>query len=450
MDLQQLLQRYNQPIPRYTSYPTVPHWHDWKGGNDWKTRVQQAFQASNMVDGISLYIHLPYCEALCTYCGCNKKITTNHAVESPYIDSLLREWEQYVQLFGSRPLIRELHLGGGTPTFFAPEALSCLIEGLFALADRHPEADMSFEGHPNNTTAEHLRVLHALGFNRVSYGVQDLDPEVQRLINRVQPFEKVAEATRVSRETGYKSVNFDLVYGLPMQTAEKLQHTIAQVLTLRPDRVAFYGYAHVPWKSKAQRLYDESHLPSPTERVNLYLQGREQFLAAGYVDVGMDHFALPQDELAVAAASGKLHRNFMGYTTSNSSMLIGLGASSISDIGTAFAQNSKEIVSWQRAVNQRQLAIDKGLVLSTEDRQRQRLIMDMSCKGEVHVPACWHFTSAQTALLQQLQQDGILEKEGLRLKLQPTGKLFTRNACSLFDAYLQAPDPAMKRFSQAV
>jgi oxygen-independent coproporphyrinogen III oxidase len=191
-------------------------------------------------------------------------------------------------------------------------------------------------------------------------------------------------------------------------------------------------------------------LPTPAERVALYLQGREQFLAAGYVDVGMDHFALPQDELAQAAAAGKLHRNFMGYTTSNSSLLIGLGASSISDIGTAFAQNSKEIVTWQRAVDEGHLAVDKGLVLSPEDRQRRRLIMDMSCKGEVHVPACWHFTPEQKALLTQLEADGILEKVGLWFKLRPEGKLFTRNACSLFDAYLQAPDPAVKRFSQAV
>jgi oxygen-independent coproporphyrinogen-3 oxidase len=428
----------------------VPQWHDWKGENDWESLVKQAFLASNKADGLSVYVHLPYCEALCTYCGCNKKITTNHAVESPYIDSLLREWQQYVQLFGRRPVIRELHLGGGTPTFFAPAALERLIVGLFALADRHREADLSFEGHPNNTTTAHLQCLYDLGFRRVSYGVQDLDPEVQRLINRVQPFEKVAEATRVSRETGYHSVNFDLVYGLPLQTAERLQRTIEQVLTLRPDRVAFYGYAHVPWKSKAQRLYDESHLPTPAERVALYLQGREQFLAAGYVDVGMDHFALPQDELAVAAAAGKLHRNFMGYTTSNSQLLIGLGASSISDLGSAFGQNSKEIVTWQRAVDQGRWSIDKGLVLSADDQQRRRLILDLSCKGEVHVPACWQFTSEQKALLEQLEADGILEKAGHWFKLRPEGKLFTRNACSLFDAYLQAPDPAVKRFSQAV
>lgn len=428
----------------------MPNWLEWKGEKEWKLQVKKAFQTADKAEGLSLYVHLPYCEALCTYCGCNKKITTNHAVESPYINGLLREWKQYVQLFEGRPIIRELHFGGGTPTFFAPAELRRLVVGLFALADLHPEAGMSFEGHPNNTTTEHLKVLHALGFNRVSYGVQDLDPEVQRLINRVQPFEKVAEATRVSRETGFTSVNFDLVYGLPMQTADRLQNTISQVLTLRPDRVAFYGYAHVPWKSKAQRLYDERHLPSPAERMELYLQGRKQFLEAGYVDVGMDHFALPQDELALAAAAGKLHRNFMGYTTSNSSLLIGLGASSISDIGTAYAQNSKEIVSWQRAVDQGHLATDKGLILSKEDLQRRRLIMDLSCKGEVHIPACWHFTTAQNELLQQLQADGILEKNGFWLKLKPEGKIFTRNACSLFDAYLQAPDPAVKRFSQAV
>lgn len=446
----QLLQRYNKPVPRYTSYPTVPQWEARQDPQAWKTLVHQAMQDLAPNEGISVYVHLPYCEALCTYCGCNKKITRNHSVESPYLQSIAREWEQYAALFGRKPLLKTLHYGGGTPTFFSPEHLAQLTHSILNLVEVHPEADFGFEGHPNNTSAEHLQLLHQLGFRRVSYGVQDLDPEVQRLINRVQPFEKVAEVTRLSRELGYQSVNFDLIYGLPLQTPEKLSRTIQQSLQLRPDRVAFYGYAHVPWKSKAQRLYDESHLPTAAERIQLYMLGRQLFLDAGYVDVGMDHFALPGDPLAQTAAAGRLHRNFMGYTEHNSPILIGLGVSAISDIGTAYAQNSKELLSWQRAADQYTLALDKGYVLSRDDLQRKKIILDLSCKGEVHLPACWSFTATEEAALGQLEADGILVRDGFHLRILPAGKLFTRNVCAVFDAYIAAAPADTRRFSQAV
>jgi oxygen-independent coproporphyrinogen-3 oxidase len=445
-----LYQRYNQSIPRYTSYPTVPHWKAWQHSQEWQDQL--ALQAQKAKDGIAIYIHLPYCEHLCTYCSCNKKITTNHRVESPYIDRLLKEWHLYVQAFaGNTITISELHLGGGTPTFFAPAQLKRLIEGIFAEATAHPELEMSFEGHPNNTTQEHLQVLRQLGFNRVSFGVQDLDAEVQRLIARIQPLENLVEATENARRLGYNSVNFDLIYGLPLQTPTKLANTLREVMALRPDRVAFYGYAHVPWKSRSQRLYDESHLPSPAERIALYEQGREAFLAAGYEDVGMDHFALPNDSLLIALHNKRLHRNFMGYTANATPLLIGLGVSAISDLGTAFGQNSKEMAKWERMIDAGEFPIDKGLVLSQEDRLRQKFILDMSCQGSVALPAHWEFETHQRRLLQQMVADGLLEQQQNRLQLTPTGKLFTRHACSLFDAYL-APEgtSSLKRFSQAV
>lgn len=448
MNQSSLLPRYSQAIPRYTSYPTVPQWQAWNSRNLWIEQIRSVVGLQH--EGIAIYIHLPFCEHLCTYCGCNKKITTNHQVEKPYIERLLKEWQLYVRELGNGLRIRELHLGGGTPTFFAPSELKQLIDGIFNLAQAHPQLEMSFEGHPNNTTLEHLQVLSELGFQRVSFGVQDLDPEVQRVINRIQPLENLVQVTQWSRSLGYESVNFDLVYGLPLQTEEKLAKTLAEVIALRPDRVAFYGYAHVPWKSRAQRLYDESHLPTPEQRVVLYEMGRKAFFEAGYEDIGMDHFALPQDGLLKALHSKTLHRNFMGYTANPSHVLIGLGVSAISDLGNAFGQNSKELAQWERLVDAGEFPIDKGLILSEEDSIRQRLIVQMSCLGEVELPKTWAFSPHQQALLAQMLSDELLILEGNHLALTATGKLFTRHACSLFDAYLTPENTLIRQFSQAV
>lgn len=448
MNQSSLLPRYSQAIPRYTSYPTVPQWQAWDSRNLWIEQLRSVVGMQQ--EGIAIYIHLPYCEHLCTYCGCNKKITTNHQVEKPYIERLLKEWQLYVRELGNGLRIRELHLGGGTPTFFAPRELKQLIDGIFNLAQAHPQLEMSFEGHPNNTTLEHLQVLSELGFQRVSFGVQDLDPEVQRVINRIQPLENLVQVTQWSRSLGYESVNYDLVYGLPLQTEEKLGKTLSGVIAMRPDRVAFYGYAHVPWKSRAQRLYDESHLPTPEQRVALYELGRQAFLEAGYEDIGMDHFALPKDSLLKALHAKTLHRNFMGYTANPSKVLIGLGVSAISDLGVAFGQNSKELVQWERMVDAGHFPIDKGLVLSEEDLIRQKLILQMSCLGEVQLPKTWIFRPHQQALLTQMLSDELLILEGNHLTLTATGRLFTRHACSLFDAYLSPENTSVKQFSQAV
>jgi oxygen-independent coproporphyrinogen-3 oxidase len=350
----QLVSKYNVAVPRYTSYPTVPFWKEGIDVNQWRSVFVQQFQLHKN-EGISLYIHLPFCESLCTYCGCNKKITTNHSVEEEYMQTILKEWRMYIALLNEPPLIRELHLGGGTPTFFSPQNLERLLNGIFANAQVHPEHEFSFEGHPNNTTCEHLQTLYSLGFRRVSFGVQDNDPEVQRIINRIQPVENVKKVTEAARSIGYKSVNFDLIYGLPLQNLQRLEKTILQSIEMKPDRIAFYSYAHVPWASRGQRLFDETDLPSTEEKMALYQLGKQLFADHGYEDIGMDHFALPTDDLFAARNNGTLHRNFMGYTTQNTSLLLGLGVSSISDVGVAFAQNDKTLHDYSEAINNNEL-----------------------------------------------------------------------------------------------
>lgn len=434
-----LVRKYNLPLPRYTSYPTVPVWNERLETETWKQIFMEEFAAQNHVAGISLYIHLPFCESLCTYCGCNKKITTNHSVEEDYLLAIEKEWKLYRQLMKQTPVIRELHLGGGTPTFFSPKNLRRLIETILKTSVVHPHHAFSIEGHPNNTTAEHLKTLTTLGFRRISYGVQDHDPQVQRIINRIQPLENVARATEAARAIGFTSVNYDLIYGLPLQTPESIERTIRETIGLKPDRIAFYSYAHVPWTSKAQRLFDEHDLPGAETKIGLYLKGKELLTKAGYADIGMDHFALPHDELFTARVAGKLHRNFMGYTTQNTGLLLGLGVSSISDTGTAFAQNEKALHDYYAGVNKGELAIRKGYVLSEEDRAFKKYILDLSCKGlthfqEDHLPLLQAYTFPKLKLL---AEDGLVEWNAAGVKLTAQGRHFIRVVCSAFDLYLQ-------------
>lgn len=449
-----LVRKYNQPVPRYTSYPTVPFWKDELETEEWKQIFANRFSEENHVNGISIYIHLPFCESLCTYCGCNKKITTNHKVEDEYLLAIEKEWTLYRKLMKQTPVIRELHLGGGTPTFFSPRNLQRLLNFILKGSIIHPQHEFSIEGHPNNTTPEHLKMLNNLGFRRISYGVQDNDPEVQRVINRIQPFENVKTATEQARTIGFKSVNFDLIYGLPLQTVESIERTITKVIELMPDRIAFYSYAHVPWTSKAQRLFDETHLPSAEEKIALYLKGKELLMNNGYVDIGMDHFALPTDDLYKAWKNGKLHRNFMGYTTQNSGMLLGLGVSSISDTGNAFAQNEKALHDYYAAINAGKFAIKKGYVLSNEDKAFKKYILDIACKGQTifadeHLPLLEEYTFPR---LEELEKDGLIvwNRQGLILTSQ--GHYFIRNICSAFDLYLQRPNytPGKQIFSKAI
>lgn len=448
-----LVRKYNQPLPRYTSYPTVPFWSEKLEIAAWKGAFVEKFAEQNHVNGISIYIHLPFCESLCTYCGCNKKITTNHSVEEEYLNAIEKEWKLYRQLMKQTPVVRELHLGGGTPTFFSPQNLKRLLNIILKSSIIHPRHEFSIEGHPNNTTGEHLKTLYSFGFRRISYGVQDNDPTVQRVINRIQPVANVKRATEQARAIGFTSVNFDLIYGLPLQTLESIERTINEVIELKPDRIAFYSYAHVPWTSKAQRLFDEADLPDPEAKIQLYLKGKELLTAAGYADIGMDHFALPHDELFLARAAGRLHRNFMGYTTQNSGMLLGLGVSSISDTGNAFAQNEKTLHDYYAAVNSGHLAIRKGYLLSEEDQAFRQYILDIACKGatvftEEHLPLLRTYTFPK---LETLADDGLVEWDATGVRLTEQGHYFIRVVCSAFDLYLQRGQHSSKPiFSKAI
>jgi oxygen-independent coproporphyrinogen-3 oxidase len=448
----QLINKYHVAAPRYTSYPTVPYWN--QGAPDiatWKKSAQMSFEQSNG-GGISLYIHLPFCESLCTYCGCNTRITKNHAVEEPYIHTLLQEWRLYLNLFQERPLIKEIHLGGGTPTFFHPQNLKLLIDGLLKDAKVHPQAEFSFEGHPNNTTKEHLQALYDLGFRRMSLGIQDFDPVVQQTINRIQSFEQVKEVTQQAREIGFHSVNYDLIYGLPKQNAAGLADTLQKIKELMPDRIAFYSYAHVPWLKPGQRHFTEADLPGVKEKQHLYESGRDAFTAMGYDEIGMDHFALPHDSLFKAEAAGKLHRNFMGYTHQYTQLMVGLGVSSISDTWYAFAQNVKKVEEYTALVAAGEFPLLKTHILDQEDLIIRKHILNLMCKGETSWNGaheqCYSFFEGLERM-QVLAQDKLVEISENKIIVSADGKRFLRNICMTLDSRMWRDQPSTPLFSMA-
>jgi len=448
-----LIEKYHVAAPRYTSYPTVPYWNE-KDFNEkkWRKAIVSAFNASNHQDGISLYIHLPFCEDLCTYCGCNTRITKNHAVEKPYIEALLKEWRLYLDLFKDKPVIRELHLGGGTPTFFSPRNLDFLIRTLLKDVLLHEEAEFSFEAHPGNTTEAHLFTLSRLGFKRLSLGIQDFDPVVQIAINRIQSVEQVDAVTGLARRNGYTSINYDLIYGLPNQTLSGLMNTIEEVLRLRPDRIAFYSYAHVPWVRPGQRRYTDNDLPSPESKQELYELGRKLLKDNGYVEIGMDHFTLVTDSLYKAEEEGTLHRNFMGYTHQYSKMMLGLGVSSISDTWNAFAQNVKTVETYIEIVNEGEFPVFKGHILTETDLIIRKHILNIMCKGRTS----WTISESENDAFAQglermrwLAQDGLVILSPFELQVTGFGKRFLRNICMTLDARLWEKQPEKQLFSLA-
>jgi oxygen-independent coproporphyrinogen-3 oxidase len=436
--LNELIKKYDVPVPRYTSYPTVPFWEVDKFTTDqWIQAVKRCFDETNDSEGISLYLHLPFCESLCTYCACNTRITKNHNVELSYSAALINEWNIYKRIFGKIPVLRELHLGGGTPTFFSPQNLQNLLTQILEQSLIHPDYEFSFEGHPNNTTEEHLKALHQVGFKRVSFGVQDLDRKVQEAIHRIQPFENLERVTKQSRDIGYTSVSFDLIYGLPYQTLETVINTVEKVISLRPDRIAFYSYAHVPWVKPGQRGYEDADLPSDVVKRSLYETGRQLFLQAGYIDIGMDHFALPHDSLAVAQREERLHRNFMGYTTTQTDLLIGLGTSAISDARYAYAQNLKKVEDFQKQVNSGELSIFKGHIQTDEDLKLRECILQLACHGYLPHNQCAEvITDAIQLQLDQFQDEGMIQVTSSGIEITTIGRVFIRNICSAFDARL--------------
>jgi len=450
-----LISKYNVAGPRYTSYPTVPYWN-----NDdfsllaWKETLIRSFRESNATEGISIYIHLPFCESLCTFCGCNKRITKNHEVEIPYIQSVIKEFKLYTQLFGERPNIKELHLGGGTPTFFSSENLKILMEGIFRNATKAENAALSFEGHPNNTTTAHLELLASFGFNRVSFGVQDYNETVQKAIHRIQPFENVKNATEAARKAGFTSIGHDLIFGLPFQKKEHIIETIKKTVDLRPDRIAFYSYAHVPWiKGNGQRGFKEDDLPSASEKREQYELGRELLLDAGYIEIGMDHFALETDSLYKAIVNKTIHRNFMGYSDSKTQVMIGLGVSSISDSWYSFAQNVKGVEEYQALVESNLLPVYRGHILTNEDLVIRRHILNLMCSLETS----WsspelYFNEIPDVLLnlKEMELDNLILITSEGLAVTEKGRPFVRNICMAFDLLLQRKQPETQLFSMTI
>ena len=453
--MKELIHKYNIPGPRYTSYPTVPYWDDASFTREvYLETLKRSFKESNTKQGISIYIHLPFCEQLCTFCACHKRITKKHSVEAPYIDALIKEWNLYLEVLEEKPVISEIHLGGGTPTFFAMEQLERLLTHLFdssIIAENHT---FSFEGHPNNTKLEHLQGLYDLGFRRCSFGVQDYDERVQIAINRVQPYQNVLNVTEAARKIGYTSVSHDLVFGLPFQTWKGMDRTIRRTLELKPDRLAFYSYAHVPWiKGVGQRGFDENDLPSGEEKRELYENGKALLEELGYIEVGMDHFSLPTDSLYQAMVDKTIHRNFMGYTSSSTQVMIGLGMSSISDTWYGFAQNEKVLEDYYARLEKNEIPLARGHILNQEDLVIRRHILNLMCLLETS----WdqpeeQFPELANTLerLKEMESDGLLEFIDNGLKITEKGRIFARNICMTFDLRMLRDKPETRIFSMTV
>ena len=450
-----LIQKYNVPGPRYTSYPTVPYWDESDFSDEiWIATLKKSFAVSNTSEGISLYIHLPFCDSLCTFCGCNKRITKNHTLENPYIQAVLKEWTLYCKILDEKPTIKEIHLGGGTPTFFSPKSLEDLINGILSHANKAKDYEFSFEGHPNNTTQEHLQKLYDLGFRRVSFGVQDYSEKVQKAIHREQPFHNVAKVTFWAREIGYTSIGHDIIFGLPFQEIEDVVDTIEKTKSLQPDRLAFYSYAHVPWiKGNGQRGFNDEDIPKDDKKRLLYETGKKLLHENGYREIGMDHFALETDSLYKAFQNGQLHRNFMGYSSSKTKLMIGLGVSSISDSWLSFAQNVKNLEDYYQILEWGKLPVYRGHLLNHEDLLIRKHILNLMCQFETS----WgdsetYFEEIPEILVQltEMENDGLLVINENMIHVTDAGKPYVRNICMAFDLRLKRKAPETELFSMTI
>lgn len=450
-----LIQKYNIAGPRYTSYPTVPFWDNSTfSQNNWIDTVKKSFHQSNTTEGISIYIHLPYCHNLCTFCACHKHITKQHSVEATYIETLLKEWKLYTALFDTIPIIKELHLGGGTPTFFSSESLTQLINGIFQDAKRHQDYQFSFEAHPNETRKQQMQTLFDLGFKRTSFGIQDYDTVVQKAINRVQTYQTVENINSISRQIGYESISHDIIFGLPFQTKNSIVDTIKKTVRLKPDRIAYYSYAHVPWiKGVGQRGFDEKDLPKDSEKRELYELGKKLFFEAGYEEIGMDHFALKDDKLFKAMKNKTLHRNFMGYTSGKTKLMVGLGMSSISDTWYAFAQNEKSVSDYIKRVDDGKLPVFRGHILTKKDLIIRQHILNLMCNLETS----WEDKNMQIdeipdilGRLKEMQDDNLIDISNNKLIVKEDSKMFIRNVCMAFDLHLINHKPENKIFSMTI
>jgi oxygen-independent coproporphyrinogen-3 oxidase len=434
------LEKYNRPGPRYTSYPTAPVWKEDFGPDDLESFYARADKEATP---LSLYMHIPFCENLCLFCACNVSIQKDKKVAIPYLEALKREIEHVSQRVSKNRTVIQFHWGGGTPTYLTPAQM----EDLFGHARQRftfaPDAEIGIEIDPRVTGRAHLESLRRLGFNRLSMGIQDFHPKVQETIHRVQPYELTRDLIVTARELDFESLNVDLIYGLPYQTAESFQDTIDKTLSLAPDRVAMFSYAHVPWLKKQQGSFAE-HLPEGMEKFRIFRAGLERFLGAGYLYIGMDHFARPGDELAVAQRNRTLHRNFQGYTTKAGADLYGMGVSAISSIGGAYAQNRREVPAYQQTIGTRGIATMRGYRLSEDDLLRRAVIGRLLChtvipKHEIERDFSIHFDEYFAPELQRLEEardEGLVVLDPEEIRVTPLGRIFIRNVAMAFDRYL--------------
>ena len=452
----ELLKKYDVPGPRYTSYPTILHWADTPTLEEWISSVSESLDLTERHgNGAAVYVHVPFCQSLCTYCGCNSRITRSTSVGGSYVKTVLKEWELYRQRL-SRPgpiPLAELHLGGGTPTFLTPAELGELVSGILKYAQRTSDAEFSVESDPRVTQPEHLSTLHQLGFRRLSLGIQDFDPLVQLAVNRVQTERQVRDVTESARELGFNSINYDLIYGLPFQTQQSISDTMEAVMRLRPDRIAFYAYAHVPWVKPGQRHFTEKDLPSGDEKRALYEFGRSLLESAGYHEIGMDHFALESEGLWQAAMRKTLHRNFMGYTPRLVAPLLGLGVSAISDAWDAFAQNEKTLERYQDRVGKGEIPIFRGHKLDREDLILRRHVLNLMTRFETswHTPEAYvPYLDSVGGKLEELRRDDLVRLLGKTCKVTDDGRTFLRNICMAFDARLARDNSTAQLFSRTI
>jgi len=434
------LEKYNRPGPRYTSYPTAPVWKDDFGPDDFEKYCARAEQRATP---ISLYMHLPFCESLCLFCACTVSIQKDKRVAIPYLEVLKREIDHMAHHVSKKRPVIQFHWGGGTPTYLSPAQMEDLFNHTRERFSFAPDAEIGIEIDPRVTSREHLETLRRLGFNRLSMGIQDFEPKVQETIHRVQPYEMTRDLIVAARELGFESLNVDLIYGLPYQTASSFRATIDRTLTLGPDRVAMFSYAHVPWLKKQQGSFAE-HLPEGMEKFRIFRAGLEQFLGAGYLYIGMDHFATPGDELAVAQQNRTLHRNFQGYTTKAGADLYGMGVSAISSLGEAYAQNRREVPTYQAAIAERGIATMRGYRLTSDDQIRRAVIGRLLChtviiKREVEKEFSISFDDYFAPEVQRLEEfcaEGLVALAPGEIRVTSLGRIFIRNVAMTFDRYL--------------
>jgi oxygen-independent coproporphyrinogen-3 oxidase len=435
------LDKYNRPGPRYTSYPTAPVWKDDFGPEDFE---KYCARADDRASPVSLYMHLPFCESLCLFCACTVSIQKDKTVAIPYLDKLKREIDHMAGHVSKKRPVIQFHWGGGTPTYLSPAQMDDLFGHTRERFSFAPDAEIGIEIDPRVTSREHLETLRRLGFNRLSMGIQDFEPKVQETIHRIQPYEMTRDLIIAARQLGFESLNVDLIYGLPYQTAASFRAAIGQTLTLKPDRVAMFSYAHVPWLKKQQGSFAD-HLPEGMEKFRIFRTGLEEFLAAGYVYIGMDHFAKPGDELALAQQERTLHRNFQGYTTKAGADLYGMGVSAISSLGEAYAQNRREVHAYQAAIAERGLATMRGHRLSADDRVRRAVIGRLLChtvipKSEVEREFSISFDeyfAPEVERLEEFRAEGLVSLSPGEIRVTTLGRIFIRNVAMTFDRYLR-------------